>query len=342
MSTFRVLLAGALLFTALSLQACSAPRASLTPTPNGQSPLALPARTTQPTASSAAEATPTRRRLISLLPSRDALLPSRDRPTELPPTPIVPPTPAVCADAAQLLDQTFYSRSFGNDAQYRLWIPPCFEPDQRYPVLYLLHGNSWQAEGWEALGLLDSAENLIRQRHLPPFYIVMPEGGWLSYNSSGGPDSYESYIVDELVPEVGRTTCASGERRFRAIGGISRGGYWAFEIAFLHTDTFGAVGGHSASLLDIGAGPEINPRTTGLTQDLSNLRIYFDIGRDDAGIFNTQQLHEQMLAADVPHEWHLNPGGHTDAYWQTHFEDYLRWYAEPWLENRPIGRCLTR
>jgi enterochelin esterase-like enzyme len=111
---------------------------------------------------------------------------------------------------------------------------------------------------------------------------------------------------------------------------MSRGGYWALEIAFRFPEQFVSVGGHSAALYDTAAGPELNPQFTGLTNDLGDLRIYFDIGEDDYLIPNIQRLHEDMLEAKRPHDWLLNEGSHEDAYWALHSGEYLLWYSEPW------------
>ncbi|MBX3058784.1 MAG: hypothetical protein KF770_20155, partial [Anaerolineae bacterium] len=128
----------------------------------------------------------------------------------------------------------------------------------------------------------------------------------------------------------------------RAIGGLSRGGYWSLEIAFRHPEMFVSVGGHSAALIDSYAGPDINPQYTGLSNDLGDLRIYLDIGDRDYLRPNTEQLHQDMTAQGIPHTWVLNEGAHEDSYWPQHLTDYLLWYAEPWPRERmdyPAAVC---
>lgn len=168
----------------------------------------------------------------------------------------------------------------------------------------------------------------------------MPDGGPIANNTSGGPSSYEALILDELIPLIEATTCAWPEAAGRAIGGLSRGGYWALEIAFRHPDHFASVGGHSAALLDTHAGTDVNPQYTGLANDLRDLRIYLDIGSDDYLIANIRRLHEEMVAAGVDHVWMLNDGRHENAYWSAHLAEYLVWYAEPWARERELfPRC---
>lgn len=214
---------------------------------------------------------------------------------------------------------------------YRVYLPPCYEENGRvYPTLYMLPGNNQTDAIWDSLGLDETAETAIHNSQIPPLIIVMPDGGWLALNSSGGPNSYETVIIDDLLPFIEANYCAWPDSAGRAIGGLSRGGYWALEIAFRHPQQFAGVGGHSASLLDIAAGPDLNPQFTGLSNDLGDLQIYLDIGQNDGGITNTQKLHTDLTNQGIAHTWILNEGGHNNAYWSAHLADYLGWYASLW------------
>ena len=250
---------------------------------------------------------------------------------------------AACFGDGELLLTTFFSPIQNRDRNVRVYLPPCYGNDRyNYPVLYMFHGSPQSDATWdEVLELDESAENLIKQRKIPPMIIVMPDGRPLSQSSSGGPGSFEDVVINELVPFVEETFCAARRRQHRAIGGVSRGGYWATEIAFRHAERFGSVGAHSVAFLDEGENPAINPLYTGTANDLDGLRIYFDFGRDDSLINFAIPLHRRMLALDVPHEWVVHDfGGHTESYWISQTEAYLQWYAEPWpFERRIYGRC---
>lgn len=245
------------------------------------------------------------------------------------------PQPTPCAQPGRVESASFTSTIAGGDHRYNIYLPPCYHVDgHTYPVLYLLAGNIHDEGKWAELGMDDAAESAISAGTAPPLLIVMPDGGWIANNTSGGPGSYETLIRDELIPHIETTYCAWADPAGRAIGGLSRGGYWALEIAFRSPDLFASAGGHSAALLDSFAGPAINPQHTALTNDLTNLRIYLDIGANDYVRANTIKLHEDMENAGVAHEWHLNEGEHIDEYWAAHAADYLAWYVAPWPEDR--------
>ncbi len=252
------------------------------------------------------------------------------------PTATLPPSPTPCAIPGQVETGSFPSYTAGAMA-YRIYFPPCYGLDGRsYPTLYLLPGSSHTEAIWDSLGVDEVAEAGIGDKSWPPFLIVMPDGGWIESNSSGGPGSYESVIINDLIPFIEQTTCAWPDAAGRAIGGMSRGGYWALEIGFRFPEKFASVGGHSAALLDLYAWPAVNPQVTGLSQNLGNLRIYLDIGANDYVIGNIRQLHRDMETAvpPIPHTWTVNEGSHKDSYWQSHIPDYLTWYTAPWPTDR--------
>ena len=317
---FLIDLRSCLLLTLLMLAACSSPRL---PT---QAPLAQAPTATRPP--------PAKNQLPTQTPASPLPATTTRAPTATP-TATVPPSATPCTAQGEVITSTFATSLSGNEHAYRVYLPPCYDQDGRaYPTLYLLAGNIHDEGKWDELGVDEAADDAILSGKSPPLVIVMPDGGWLANNTSGGPGSYETLVLEELLPQVEGEYCVWSAPAGRAIGGLSRGGYWALEIAFRHPHLFASVGGHSAALLDQYAGPQINPQFTGVNNELGKLRLYLDIGASDYLRSNTIRLHEELLAAGVPHTWHLNEGRHEDAYWEAHVIDYLEWYTEPWPLDR--------
>jgi len=248
------------------------------------------------------------------------------------PSPSPTPTATPCAETAgRMVTGTFPSPIQGFEQRYRIYLPPCYgQSDRLYPALYLFHGNIYTESHWNDLGVDEAADAGIVAGTLPPFLIVLPFDGEIANNTSGGDWSFEGVVLNELIPFIEDHYCVWPEAAGRAIGGISRGGYWSLEIGFRHPELFAAVGGHSAALFPEGAGPTFNPLSTGTDPRLIGLPIYLDIGDGDwlrQGVFD---LHASMNAAGIPHVWNLNSGAHGDAYWQEHVAEYLAWYASHW------------
>ncbi len=218
----------------------------------------------------------------------------------------------------------------GKDLEGRVYLPPCYGAEDRtgYPVLYLLHGVTANDEQWVKLGVDNVMDGLIAAGEIPPFIIVMPrEFSW------GLPPQNEfgEALVQELLPWIDRQYRTKAERDYRAIGGLSRGGNWALHIGSRDWRLFSAMGGHSAPVF-FGDARDIPMRLDKVPEE-ELPRIYLDIGADDQNQESTLALEQALTEHGFPHDWHLYPGTHNEAYWQEHLEAYLEWYASPWLDD---------
>lgn len=246
----------------------------------------------------------------------------------IPPPSTVSPPPTPCTTPGRVEYGTLDSAVAGEPMRYRIYLPPCYDDDDRaYPTLYMFGGNVHDDAIWDVLGLDEAAEAAIMAGEIPPLLIVMPDNGWLANTTTSGPKSYEGFVIDELIPHIEATWRAQADRDGRAVGGVSRGGYWSLMMAFRRPDLFRSVGAHSPALIDSHAGPAEDPAITGATNDLGDLRIWIDIGERDPYLAQARPLHEALSAAGVAHEWLVNPGTHEEAYWRAHLGEYLRWYG---------------
>ena len=213
--------------------------------------------------------------------------------------------------------------------EYRIYLPPCYDqqPDLRYPVLYLFHGQGFTDDQWERLGVDETANVLIAEKLLAPFIIVMPHDRFGNHSSMS---KFGQVVVEVLIPWIDKTYRTFPERDHRAVGGLSRGGGWAFYLGVSHWELFGAVGAHSPAVLN----NDTNNMSSILDQIPIELspRIYIDTGdRDRPTIIESAHLLGDLLnKKGIPHEWYLFTGSHNEDYWRDHLERYLRWYANNW------------
>ncbi len=212
---------------------------------------------------------------------------------------------------------------------FRIYLPPCYdeEPQMSYPVLYLIHGMNNSDTQWDRLGVPEVADQLIRTGEASPFIVVMPRDRiWVEPTE----DNFGIAVKQTLVPWIDEHYRTIPDRAHRAIGGLSRGAAWAVNIGLSNWDTFSKIGVHSGFVFF--------SDTQNVYLWLHNAppsyipSIYMDIGSSDRPeIANGSAWLEDLLTRhDVPHEWHLFTGEHEDAYWQSHVEDYLRWYTLDW------------
>src|SRR5688572_9749765 len=132
----------------------------------------------------------------------------------------------------------FESKLVGKTLPYSVLLPVDYNEEsakaKSYPVLYLLHGLTGHYNNWiEKSKLTD---------HAAPYsmIIVTPEGNDSWYSDSVGTpsDKYETYIINELLPDVQRRYRTIESREGRAIAGLSMGGYGALKFGMKYPQTF--------------------------------------------------------------------------------------------------------
>ncbi|MEL6148659.1 MAG: alpha/beta hydrolase-fold protein [Chloroflexota bacterium] len=259
------------------------------------------------------------------------------------PTPANTPTPTTmpCMSQGGRVEEfnDNFSPVANENLRYRVYVPPCYlESQKRFPVVYLLHGSSFRETQWENIGVVQALEQQIRLETLGPMILVMPYFGNIgNLNQFPPDDSYETVILDELVPTIDRDFCTIRNRDHRALGGISRGGFWAMSIGFRHPDVFGSLGGHSAALDVTSAPPANNPldlARNAATLDDVPVRIYMDNGADDYVYLELQTFSSRLTARQIPHAYSIYPtGGHNEDYWSSHVGEYLEFYGAEWATD---------
>lgn len=232
-----------------------------------------------------------------------------------------------------------------------VWVfePPCFDAKKyRYPAVYLLQGSGDIEGQWTRIGFVAEAEKLMVSGELPPFLIVMPnndielgEGSRFLYTSEG-PGSWEDFIINDVVPMVDAKHAGWSAPLGRAIGGISRGGYWSVEIAFRNPGVFTSVGGHSPAISSdflIGAPDDFQMTMMAHSpDDLKGLRVWLDVGHEDTWTMRgPDELSQTLSQMGVRNQFTIGNGTHDDAYWASRIIDYLDFYAAPWHALSPIA-----
>ncbi|HEX4363405.1 MAG TPA: alpha/beta hydrolase-fold protein [Solirubrobacteraceae bacterium] len=202
----------------------------------------------------------------------------------------------------------------------------------RRPLLVFLHGRGSDGQESNANGDFFAALAALGTR-APA--VVFPSGGESSYWHPRADGDWARYVLDEVIPQAIKRLHADPRRV--AIGGISMGGYGAFEIARLRPTRFCAVGGHSPALWlqagDSAAGAFDDAEDYGHNDVLAiarkrgraawgTARLWLDGGTQDP----FRSGGDAFAAALGIHMRHW-PGKHEGNYWRTHYASYLGFYA---------------
>jgi enterochelin esterase-like enzyme len=317
------------------LPACSSSAGYYPYPPAAENPSATPALPT-PSAAMTTSNTPagvsgslTPRRVFgNLTPSPTA---TEDGLGAIPPAPSAIPSPtgseACLAEAGQIEHSTISTSLLGQPLNFRVYLPPCYanDPQRRYPVLYLLHGQGFTEDQWIRLGVAAAADQLIARGEIPPLLIVMPyDADWRQPDES----NFGEAVTNVLLPWIDRQYRTIPERSSRAIGGLSRGAAWAVHEGLSRWELFGAIGAHSLPIFWSDSSQIV--RWLDAIPPHALPRIYLDIGKNDPELSSAVEFEYLLNARNIPHEWYLLPGYHNEEYWQLHLVDYLCWYTSPW------------
>jgi enterochelin esterase family protein len=93
-------------------------------------------------------------------------------------------------------------------------------------------------------------------------------------------DQYARMIIDEILPEVGKTYNLSKDPKDRAICGISSGGICAFTVAWERPDQFSKVLSHVGSFTNIRGGHDYEARIR-KTKPVKPIKVFLQDGSND-------------------------------------------------------------
>jgi S-formylglutathione hydrolase FrmB len=260
---------------------------------------------------------------------------------------------------------TFQSNILRRGVHYCVMLPPGYEKEsgKKYPVLYFLHGLGENEQTLLRSGGWGLIEDLRQQHKIGDFLMVAPEGrGSFFINSADGHDRYSDFFLSEFLPYIETHFHVVRDRKARGVTGLSMGGYGALRLAFAHPELFASVSAQSPALITESpremnadlrdAGPlsnllgqvfgnpinvphwqQNNPFDLARKNQaqIQTEAIYVNCGQQDEYGFTTgaAQIHKQLIAEGVGHEFHLYPGGHSADYFLSHLGETIEfhWHA---------------
>lgn len=126
-----------------------------------------------------------------------------------------------------------------------VYTPPGYEKDKskKYPVLYLQHGWGEDETAWSNQGHANLImDNMIAVGTIKPFIIVMTYGMTNEVKMGGIKnfkiDSFQTVLVDELIPYVDAKFRTIANQSHRAMAGLSMGGMETHTITLNKPDVF--------------------------------------------------------------------------------------------------------
>ena len=181
------------------------------------------------------------------------------------------------------------------DRDVFVYLPPSYSSNQnqRYPVVYLLHGYGLTAERWMRFAnLAELSDNDIAAGTMREMILVNPDAHSIydgsMYSASLTTGDWETYVAEDLVSYIDTHYRTIADRMSRGLGGHSMGGYGTVRIGMKRPDVFSSLYIMSACCLlsnpyaqaNRGAAPAPAAPATGQRQGRGN--VFANVGSAQA------------------------------------------------------------
>jgi enterochelin esterase-like enzyme len=257
------------------------------------------------------------------------------------------------------------SSILGREVRYSIYLPAGYETAQRrYPTLYLLHGNTDDETGWTQFGEVNTIANeALAKPDCTPMIIAMPDAAATWYiNDFASKARYEDFFIKEFIPYIDSVYKTRSSKRYRAVAGLSMGGFGSLIYALKYPELFAACVPLSAAVFteeeflsfnnerwisskfDEVYGKYVDGKSrltahyyqnsilklaaTVPTAKLNTVRFYIDCGDKDFLIKGNMALHSLLIDQKIKHEFRVREGVHNWTYWRTALPEVLKFVSE--------------
>lgn len=275
----------------------------------------------------------------------------------------------VCISIFQLIAQgkviegkSIASKILGKNVNYSIYLPPNYDASsgRKYPVLYLLHGYSDNETAWVQFGNVDqTADKAIANGDITPMIIVMPNGDLDWYvNDYSGKVRWMDMFIQEFIPTIDKEYKTRASREYRAISGLSMGGYGSFIMCIRNPSVISQCAGLSSAFWTSEKAFEVRSDdfkqpfwpTKSKDKDeifkyyknynvldlmktlpldsLKKVRWYFDCGDKDYVTDGNALLHLALNERKIEHDYRVAAGYHNWQYWRTHILEALKFVTK--------------
>jgi gluconolactonase len=234
----------------------------------------------------------------------------------------------------------------GTVRDYWVYVPAQYKPDQPARTMVFQDGGSFvnEAGSFRTTIVLD---NLIHKGELPVIIgvfinpgVVQPAGADTqgrfnrSYEYDAVGDRYPRFLLEEILPEVGKLYNLSSDPNDRAISGNSSGGNCSFNAAWSHPQGFRRVLSFIGGFTNL-RGDHIYPSLV-RKMETKPLRVFLQDGKDDVNVFSNYELNLALQHAGYDSFLTVGTEGHNSKHGGAILPDALRWIWRDY--TKPIAK----
>ena len=150
-----------------------------------------------------------------------------------------------------LIHETYDSKAMKTTVGYSVVLPPSYDDsDQRYPVVYWLHGGG--GNECSSLFTANSWRELYEAAKIRQVILVYPSAyrsGYMDHHD--GKVMVESMVIRELIPRIDKRFRTIASREGRAVHGFSMGASGSLKFAIKYPDMFCAAVAYGGGAIDL-------------------------------------------------------------------------------------------
>ena len=147
-------------------------------------------------------------------------------------------------------DNRFWSEALCSKRDMYVYLPPGYDPSEKYPVMIWMHGFIQDEKGF--LDLVPIIDKAMADGCLPPMIIAAPDGsiggrpsllqaGSFYLNTNAG--RYEDYVINDVWGLLQREFPIRPEPEAHVFAGASMGGMAAYNLGIKYREQFKVVAG---------------------------------------------------------------------------------------------------
>lgn len=220
----------------------------------------------------------------------------------------------------------YFSNVLRQWRQFYLYTPPGYDTqtNEKFPVLYILHGGGEDERGWASQGKTDLIlDNLIAEKKAKPMLVVMPDGNMpMAAFNENGLKMFERELKESIIPFVEKNYRVLAGAQNRALAGLSMGGIQTLYAGVQNTDMFAYLGVFSSGWIqsrqtEIADGQYAFMKTNAAKIN-DNLRQFWISmgGKEDIAYENCKVMMAKFDEMGIKYTYRDYPGGHTWPIWR--------------------------
>jgi len=230
----------------------------------------------------------------------------------------------------------YFSSVTNSWRQFYLYTPPGYDANvnDKYPVLYILHGGGEDEKGWATQGKTDLIiDNLIADKKAKPMLVVMMDGNFSSGGISGFGEAalklFENELKKSLIPFIEKNYRVATDANSRALAGLSLGGLQTLYAGIRNTDMFSYLGVFSSgwwSNQPALSNPQYEYMQANASTINNNLKSFFisQGGKEDIAYANCKIMLARFDDMKIKYAYSEYPGGHTWPVWRNNLYNFAQ------------------